>query len=167
MAYPYKGKHQGKKGKGESPRQGNRIRSVSQGAGIDWDELWEKILELEEWARQGWLKAIMITYRCCSCGGRTRETWEGPMGRVGRERGQGKGMRHLGENRGREAQGKGMRDLGENRGREARVRSTLREYHRERHMARGRKLLWGWRRRQRVRDEAYMRWQLDFAYTQS
>ena len=71
MAYPYKGKDQGKgkgecprqgeraerkgreKGKGESPRQGSRIRSVSQGNGLDWHLLWENIWELEEkWARQ-------------------------------------------------------------------------------------------------------------------
>ena len=77
-----------------------------------------------------------------------------PHGKGGKGRGEGKGMRHLGESRGREAQGKGMRDLGENRGREARVSSTIREYYRDRQMARGRKLFWGWRRRQRVRDEA-------------
>ena len=58
MAYPHKGKDQGtymgRKGKGESPRQGNRIRSVSQVNGLDWDELWEEIWELEEkWARHG------------------------------------------------------------------------------------------------------------------
>ena len=134
-----KGEGKGKeKGKGQSPCQGN---------GKDWEVLWQEIEEIQaKLARQGWLREGERDYMEMLL-----RRWE----EEGRPKGKGRGK------------WKGMRDLGENRGREARVRARLREWARKRQMARGRNLFWGWRRRQRARDEGYLRWQLDFAYTQS